>query len=189
MHPKILNYAHHSCHRIHECVCTDIHETPGCVFVHVNVTTWLRYDCTFVSIQNFSIEKIIVEIFWGSTGKTKPSRPGPKGAFYKASVTSSHAPSFLYSGVFETAISADFVHASTWRWRRGRKASAISKLAARFFRNQELRYTTASGESYSQQSVGTPWNPTTTARGNCTSRQRLARLPMTNGHSVEFSCI
>jgi len=60
------------------------------------------------------IEKIIVEIFWGST-KTKPSRTGPKGAFYKASVTNSHAPGISSSGVFETAMSADFVNASTWR--------------------------------------------------------------------------
>jgi len=51
--------------------------------------------------------------FLGSTGKTKPSRTGLKGAFYKASVT--HVPNFSSSGVFETAMSADFVNATTRR--------------------------------------------------------------------------
>jgi len=61
------------------------------------------------------MEKIIVEIFWGSTGKTKPSRTGLKGAIYKASVTNSHSPSFSSSGVFEKVMSAGFVNASTRR--------------------------------------------------------------------------
>jgi len=52
----------------------------------------------------------MVKIFWGSTGKTKPSRTGPKGVFYKASATNSHAPSFASSWVSETAMSADFVN-------------------------------------------------------------------------------
>ena len=64
---------------------------------------------------DFSIEKIIVEIFWGSTVKTKLSRSGLSGAFYKALVTNSHVPSFSSSGVFETTMSAGFVNASTWR--------------------------------------------------------------------------
>jgi len=51
--------------------------------------------------------------FLGSTGKTKPSRTGLKGAFYKALVTNYYAPSFSRSGVFETAMSAGFVNAST----------------------------------------------------------------------------
>jgi len=62
---------------------------------------------------NKLIEKIIVEFFWGSTGKTKPSRTGQRGVFYKASATNSHAPSFSSSGVFETVMSADFVNTST----------------------------------------------------------------------------
>jgi len=45
----------------------------------------------------------------------KTVRTGLKGAFYKASFTNSHAPSFSSSGVFKTAMSADFVSASTRR--------------------------------------------------------------------------
>jgi len=80
------------------------------------------------------------------------------------------------------------VNVSTRRCRHGWKASAISKLVAWLSKNQELRYTMASGVNYSQPSVGTPWNPTMTAIGNCTSLERLARLPMTSGQSVKSSC-
>jgi len=48
-------------------------------------------------------------------------------------------------------------------------ASAIFKLDARLSENH---YITASGVSYLQPSVGTPWRPTTTARGNSTFRQQ-----------------
>jgi len=75
----------------------------------------LKFISTRTIIQNFLIEKAIVEIVWGSTGKTKPSRTGPRGVFCKASATNSHAPSFSSYGVFETVISADSVNASTQR--------------------------------------------------------------------------
>jgi len=82
--------------------------------VHLKVS-----NCNSLStrpiLQNFLIEKMMVEIFWGSTGKTKPSRTGPRGVFYKASATNSHAPSFSSSGVFEAVMSADSVNASTRR--------------------------------------------------------------------------
>jgi len=68
------------------------------------------------------------------------------------------------------------------------ETSAISKLVARLSKNQELRYTMASGVNYSQPSVGTPWNPTMTAIGSGASRQRLERLPMTSGQFVKSSC-
>jgi len=63
-----------------------------------------------------------------------------------------------------------------------------ARCPALLLQNHELRYTMASGVNYSQPSVGTPWNPTTTAIGNGTSRQRLARPPMTSGQSVKSSC-
>jgi len=121
--------------------------------------------------------------------KTFGSQTGLKGAFYKASITTSHAPSISSSGVFGKAMSAGFVNASTQRLRRGQKASAISKLDARLSENQESRYTTASGVSYLQPSIGTPWKLTTTARGNGTFRQRSARLLTTSKQSVKFSYI
>ena len=66
--------------------------------------TWRWLNCNSLStrtiLQNSLIEKIIVEVFWGSTGKTKPSQTGLKGTFCKALVTHSHAPSFWNSGVF-----------------------------------------------------------------------------------------
>ena len=64
--------------------------------------------------------------------------------------------------------------ASTWRWRRGWKASTISKLDTQLSKIQESRYTTASSVSYLQPSVGTPWNPTTTARESGTFRSALS---------------
>jgi len=69
------------------------------------------------------------------------------------------------------------------------EASAISKLDARLSENQESRYIMASGMNYLQPSVGTPWRPTTTARGNGTFRQGSARLPTTSGQSVKLSDI
>ena len=78
--------------------------------------------------------------------------------------------------------------AFTLRSRRGRKASAISKLVVRFCRNPELQFTTAFGANYSQPSVGTLWNPTMTVLGSGTSRQRLARLLMTSGQFVKSWC-
>ena len=95
---------------------------------------------------------------------------------------------FLSSGVFEIMMSVDSVNAFTLKSRRGWKASAISKLVVRLCRNPELQFTTAFGANYSQPSVGTPWNPTMTVLGSGTSRQRLARLPMTSGQSVKSSC-
>jgi len=80
--------------------------------VHLKVSK-LQLPSTRTILQNFFFEKTIVEIFWGSTGKTKPSRTGPRGVFCKASATNSHVPSFSSSGVFETVISADSVNAST----------------------------------------------------------------------------
>ena len=108
--------------------------------------------------------------------------------FFKASATNSHVPSFLSSGVFEIMMSADSVNAFTLRSRRGRKASAISKLVARLCRNPGLQFTTAFGANYSQPSVGTPWNPKMTVLGSGTSRQRLARLLMKSGQFVKSSC-
>ena len=94
----------------------------------------------------------------------------------------------LSSGVFEIMMSADSVNAFTLRSHRGRKASAISKLVVRLCRNPELHFTTAFGANYSQPLVGTPCNPTMTVLGSGTSRQRLARLPMTSGQFVKSSC-
>jgi len=63
----------------------------------------------------------------------------------------------------------------TRTWRRGRKASVISKPDVRFSENPESYCITASGASYSQPSEGTPRRHTTTVRGNGISRQRSAR--------------
>jgi len=59
---------------------------------------------------SFSTEKTTGGIFLGNTGKTKPSRTGPKSDYYKASVTNSHVPSFSSSGVFERTTSAGSVN-------------------------------------------------------------------------------
>jgi len=66
-----------------------------------------------------------------------PSRTGPKGACYKASVTNSHAPSFSSSGVFERTTSAGSVNDYIRMWHRGRKASVISKPDVRLSENPD----------------------------------------------------
>ena len=124
----------------------------------------------------------------GKHWQDNPSRTGPRGVCFKASATNFLVPSFLSSGVLEIMMSVDSVNVFTLRSRRGRKASAISKLVVRLCRNPELQYTMASGANHSQPSVGTLWNPTMTELGSDTSRQRLARLPMTSGQFVKSLC-
>jgi len=154
---------------------------------------WRWPNCNFLFMRtlylNFSTEKTTIGIFWGNTGKTKPSRTSPKCACYKALITNSHVPSFSDSGVFERTTSTGSVNFYIWMWRRGRKASVISKSDVRLSENPELQCTTASGVSCLQPSAGTPWRHTTTARGNGTFCQLSVRPLITNGHSAKFSYI
>jgi len=147
-------------------------------------------NCNFLFIRtlhlNFSTEKTTVGIFWANTGKTKLSRTGPKSACYKASVINSHAPCFSSSRVFKRTTSAGSVNVYIRMWRRGRKASVISKPDVRLSENPELQCTTASCVSYLQPSAGTPWRHTTTARGNRTFRQPSMNPFITNGQSAKF---
>ena len=151
---------------------------------------WRWPNCNFLFMKtlylNFSIQKTTVGIFWGNTGKTKPSRTSPKCSCYKALITNSHAPRFSGSGVFERTKSAGSVNVHIWMWRRGRKSTVISKPNVRSSENPELQCTMASGVSCLQPSAGTPWKHTTTERGNGTFCQLSVRPLMTNGHSAKF---
>jgi len=101
-----------------------------------------------------------------------------------------HRPLIKETKLLLKVIKAIIIHTNRrrylhlWIRRRGWKASAISKPDVRLSENIELLCITASGVSFLQPSAGTPWRPTTTARGNGTFRQRSVRPLMMNGRQI-----